>query len=70
MSFEYNSEIVTTSTGEVDVQYYRQEAGRLRSEELSLVIKSMVKSVKKTLNVPADLYHAVSNLAFSGKMAK
>jgi hypothetical protein len=60
MSFEYGTEIVTTSTGEVNVEYYRRQAASLRSQEFCSIAKSVIKSLSKIFAVPAELYHEPS----------
>lgn len=45
MSFQYDDQIVTTESGALDLEFYRQEANRIRSEYLWSVIVKGVKSV-------------------------
>lgn len=70
MSYEYNAETVVTETGEVDVAYYRQEAARMRSEEVFSIYKALVSAVKKMIGSQTELSQNTANMFLAKKMAK
>jgi hypothetical protein len=70
MSFEYNAETVVTQTGEIDVAYYRQEAARMRSEEVFSIYKALLSAVKKMIGSQAQLNQNAANMFLADKMAK
>lgn len=55
MSNSYEIEIVKTQSGALDLDYYRAEANRMRSECLKDMLIASIRGIKNLFTVKKDL---------------
>jgi hypothetical protein len=70
MNNQYHQDIVTTETGIVDIEHYKREASRIRSEYLLALLKSSVSFVKGLFATDKDLSEAAVNMFKVEKLAR
>ena len=70
MSFQYDVEIAKTQSGAVDLEFYKAEASRIRSEHLTAIFKSAVKAVRKLFISQRDIANSSTNMFLVEKLAR
>ncbi|NQZ31819.1 MAG: hypothetical protein HRU06_11125 [Oceanospirillaceae bacterium] len=70
MSNQYQEEIVTTASGVVDIEYYKQEASRIRSEYLLALYRSAVSSIKGLFVTQKEVTETAANMFTVEKLAR
>jgi hypothetical protein len=70
MSYQYDVEIAKTQAGTVDLDFYKQEASRLRSELLLKMIKSSYASIKNACSSLVNVNTSPANIFLLEKLAK
>ena len=70
MYSQYHKDIVTTETGLVDIEHYKREASRIRSEYLLALLKSSASFIKGLFVTPKDMSEAAVNMFKVEKLAR
>jgi len=70
MYSQYHQDIVTTESGVVDIEHYKQEASRIRSEYLLELFKSSVSFIKCLFVTRKDMNEAAANMFQVEKLAR